>query len=157
MGAKANCGHPRLSPLHDTPESGCKRWAFASESDRDIWTCEDWHVNAAREIPGYVEPPPNRFRRPLSGADIRQLYDYPGETWGDVRASMAKLAWEIGRERDFNFRLRNALLTIAQQPKTPLQTRVHLRRLAQRLLEDPGVREEIERQTMMDSIAHRGD
>ncbi|WP_231690695.1 MULTISPECIES: hypothetical protein [Achromobacter] len=157
IGTKANCGHPRLSPTHDAPETGCKRWSFAAGADRDIWTCEDWHVNASREVPGYVDAPRNRFRAPLSGADIRRLYDFPGESWDDVRASIAKLAWEIGRERDFNCRLRHALLAMAQEPKTPLQTRIYLRRLAQRMLEDPGVREEIERQTMMDAITHRGE
>lgn len=157
MGRKANCGHPRLSPTHADPERGCKRWTFSPEADREIWTCEDWHVNASREIPGYVEAPATTFRRPLNGADIRLIYDHPGETWEAIRSSIARLAWEIGRERDFNCRLRNALLALAQQPKTPLQTRVYLRRLAQRLLEDPGVREEIERQSNRDAIAHRGE
>ena len=149
--------HPRLSPTHDAPETGCKRWSFAAGADRDIWTCEDWHVNASREVPGYVDAPRNRYRAPLSGADIRRLYDFPGESWDDVRASIAKLAWEIGRERDFNCRLRHALPAMAQEPKTPLQTRIYLRRLAERTLEDPGVREEIERQTMMDAITHQGE
>lgn len=98
-----------------------------------------------------------QFRKPLCGADIRLIYDLPGESWDGIRASIAKLAWEIGRERDFNCRLRNALLAMAQEPKTPLQIRVYLRRLAQRMLEDPGVREEIERQALMDSITHRGE
>lgn len=157
IGAKANCGHPRLSPVHDAPEIGCKRWVFDAGANRDIWTCEDWHVHASREIPGFLEAPKEKFRQPLSGADIRTLYDNPGNTWDDMRAALGKLAWEIARERDFNCRLRNALLVLAQESKTPLQTRVYLRRLAQRLLEDPGVREEVERQTMLDSITHRGE
>lgn len=157
MGAKANCCHPRLGPIHDAPETGCKRWTFSPSADRAIWTCEDWHVNASRDIPGFNEAPTGQFRRPLSSADIRALYDNPGDTWGDVRAALAALAWEIGRERDFHRRLRVALLALAREPKTPMQTRVYLLRLAQRLLEDPGVREEVERESLLDAIRHRGE
>lgn len=155
VGVKANCGHHRKPPVHDRPELGCTRWAWAAEADRDIWTCEDWHVAAGRDIPGYVEAPLNLYRPPLSGAEVRDIYETPCHTWKEARQALRLLAWEIGRERDFKVRIRDCLLALAAQPKTPMQTRVYLRRLAQRVMEDPGIREEIERQLLRDQAYHR--
>lgn len=154
-GARTECGHPRQGPSHDAPEKGCTRWGYTPDADRDIWTCEDWHVQMSREIPGWTDAPLWRYKAPLSGVDVRDIYEQQYHTWQEARLALGQLAWEIGRERDFKIRIRETLLALAKQPKTPMVTRVHLRRLALRLMEDPGVREEFERRVAADAQTQR--
>lgn len=149
MGARANCGNRRLSPIHDNPAAGCNRWAFDPTANREIWTVEDWHVHASQEIPGFAPPPLNRFRPALVSAalhDLHAAHPSPGTV---------AMAWEIARLHNVLTRVRSALLEL-RKDKMSMTSRVHLRRMAERLLEEPGVREAIEREEMQDQIQHRG-
>lgn len=150
MGLKANCGNHRLPPIHDRPESGCNRWAYDPAASRDIWTVEDWHVHSSKDVPGYRTAQPNAFRSPLTPVKIHELHSqHPSP------ATVA-LAWEIARLHDVLVRIQEALLEL-RKGKMPLSTKVHLRRLAERLIDEPGVRQAIEKAEAHDRMVHRDE
>lgn len=149
-GTRAACNNRRLPPIHDEPVIGCKRWAYNPAADRDIWTVEDWHVHSSKAVPGFRETPETSFRPPLTGPQIHEAHcAHPSPT-------TSAFAWELARGDDLLLRLYYTLLELAKD-KMPLSARVHLRRLAQHLLEEPRVRAAIERAEFKDRIEHRGD
>ena len=107
---------------------------------------------SSEAIPGYADASPfQHFRAPLTAADIRDLHTR------DPSPSCTAMAWEIARLRDLLLRVRETLLVLAQQRGTDMRTRVYLRRLADRLLAEPAVREELERLEMRDQSRHRAE
>jgi hypothetical protein len=151
MGLRAACSNRRLSPIHDEPATGCKRWtSYNPAADREIRTVEDWHVHASKAVPGFSEVPAMAFRPALTGPQIHQAHD------AHPSPATSAFAWELARGDDLLLRMYYALLEMAKG-QMPLSARVHLRRLAQHLLDEPRVRAAIEREAMKDQIAHRGE
>lgn len=150
MGLRAACSNRRLSPIHDEPATGCKRWTYNPAADREIRTVEDWHVHASKAVPGFSEVPAMAFRPALTGPQIHQAHD------AHPSPATSAFAWELARGDDLLLRMYYALLEMAKG-QMPLSARVHLRRLAQHLLDEPRVRAAIEREAMKDQIAHRGE
>lgn len=140
MGNKAGCDHRRHAPAFDQPQQGCLHWVFNRSADEGIRTVEDWHVHASRAVPGFDEPDKSiPWREPLTSSALHKLCRE-----GAQSPSTSPLAWEIARQRNLVIRLRGALLVLAKD-KMPLRARVILRRLADRIAEEPCVTEQIQK------------